>query len=152
MVHRTIPLLSVLVLGFFSRDSHAALGGDAASIEADRVALGATREIELTPAWEAHVLRAPSGGVVREYVLPGGKVFAIAWSGPVLPDLRHLLGAYFEPYVNSPRERPAQHHLRVVSNPEWVVESAGHPQSFIGRAWLPKQLPKGFDLTTVRAW
>jgi hypothetical protein len=152
MVQRTIPILCGLILGFFSLDSHAALGGDTASIEADRVALEATHEITVMPAWEIHVLRLPSGTVVREYVLRGGKVFAIVWAGPQLPSLRNLLGSYFDPYVSSPRERPAQHNLRIVATPDWVVQSAGHPQAFIGRAWLPTQLPKGFDLNTVRAW
>jgi Protein of unknown function (DUF2844) len=53
--------------------------------------------------------------------------------------------------VNSPR-RPAGHHLRVVATVDWVVQSGGHQDAFIGRAWLPKRLPTGFDLGTVRAW
>jgi hypothetical protein len=152
MMQRTIPLLCVLIFGLSPRDAQAALGGDAASIETDRVALEATHEVNITPAWEVHVLRLPSGSVVREYALRGGKVFAIAWGGPTMPDLRHLLGSYFDPYVNSPRDRPSQHHLHIVATPDWVVQSAGHPQAFIGRAWLPTQLPRGFDLATVRAW
>jgi hypothetical protein len=152
MVQRTISILCVLIFGFFSRDSRAALGGDTTSIEADRVALEATHEITVAPGWEIHLLRLPSGTVVREYVLRGGKVFAIAWGGPQLPSLRNLLGSYFEAYVNSPRDRPAQHNLHIVAGPDWIVQSAGHPQAFLGRAWLPTQLPKGFDLTTVRAW
>ena len=152
MVKQTIPILCALIFGFSQGDARAALGGNAASIEADRVALGATHEITVTPAWEVHVLRLPSGTVVREYALRGGKVFAIAWGGPTIPDLRHLLGSYFEPYVNGPRSQPSQHHLHVVATPDWVVQSAGHPQAFIGRAWLPAQLPSGFNLDTVRAW
>jgi Protein of unknown function (DUF2844) len=99
-----------------------------------------------------HALRLPSGTLVHEY-LRGGKVFAVAWGGAVLPDLRLLLGAYFEPYVQSPQSRgTGHHHMRVVATPEWVVQSAGHHESFVGRAWLPAQLPAGFDLDTVRAW
>lgn len=151
-MQRTVPFAFAFILAVSARDAHAALGGDLASIEADRVALGATHEINASGSWQIHVLRLPSGASVREYVLPSGKVFAVAWSTPVLPDLRHLLGSYFEPYVNSPRDRPAEHHMHVVATPEWVVQSAGHPQAFIGRAWLPTQLPKGFDLDSVRAW
>jgi hypothetical protein len=150
---RASPILGLLALGLLSpTEAHAALGGDAASIAADSVTLGGTREITRTAAWEVHVLRLPSGTVVREYVLRGGKVFAIAWGGPVIPNLRLLLGSYFEPYVNSPQGRASGHHLRVVATPNWVVQSAGHSPGFLGRAWLPTQLPAGFDLDTVRAW
>ena len=99
-----------------------------------------------------HVLRLQSGTVIHEY-LRDEKVFAVAWAGPVLPDLRRLLGAYFEPYVQSPQGRgTGHHHMRQVITPEWVVQSAGHHQSFLGRAWLPTQLPAELDLDTVRAW
>jgi hypothetical protein len=94
----------------------------------------------------------PSGTVVREYATHG-KVFAVAWGGPAIPDLRRLLGAYFDAYVQSPQGRATgHHHLRVVSTHDWVVQSAGHQNGFVGRAWLSNDLPAGFDLDTVRAW
>jgi hypothetical protein len=130
----------------------AALGGDRASIAADEVTLSGTRLVTAAAGWEVHELHLPSGAVVREYLSQSGKVFAIAWAGPVIPNLRLLLGPYFEPYVHSPRKRPSGHHLRVVTTPEWVVQSAGHPQGFVGRAWLPTHLPPSFVLDTVRAW
>ena len=34
--------------------------------------------------------------MVREYVNSSGTVFAIAWEGPWLPDLRQVLGDHFE--------------------------------------------------------
>jgi hypothetical protein len=152
MSTRAARVLGLLALGLACPiDARAALGGDAASIAADSVALGGTREITLAAAWEVHVLRLPSGTLVREYV-HGGRVFALAWGGPVMPNLRQLLGSYFGPYVNSPRNGPAGHHLRVVATPNWVVQSAGHQQGFLGRAWLPTDLPARFDLDTVRAW
>jgi|HubBroStandDraft_6_1064221.scaffolds.fasta_scaffold53060_3 hypothetical protein len=133
-------------------EARAALGGDATSIAADSAALGGTREIRRAGGFEVHVLRLPSGTVIHEY-LRDEKVFAVAWGGPVLPDLRRLLGAYFEPYVQSPQGRgTGHHHMRQVVTPEWVVQSAGHHQSFVGRAWLPTQLPAELDLDTVRAW
>jgi hypothetical protein len=152
MSTRAVRILGLLALGLFSPiEARAALGGDAASVAADSAALGGTREITLAATWAVHVLRLPSGTVVREYVR-NGKVFAVAWGGPVIPSLRQLLGSYFEPYVNSPRGAAAGHHLRVVATPTWVVQSAGHQQGFLGRAWLPTELPSGFDLDTVRAW
>jgi hypothetical protein len=148
---RVLRRLGLLALCLAAPSAYADLGGDVASIAADNAVLGGTREITHMPNWEVHALRLPSGTLVREYVFPNGKVFAVAWGGPVIPNLRRLLGAYFEPYVNSPRDRPADHHMRVVATPDWVVQSGGHHQAFVGRAWLT-QLPAGFDLDTVRAW
>jgi hypothetical protein len=153
MPPRAARVLVCLAVGIAApSEARAALGGDAASIAIDSATLGGTRAIQGAVGWEVHALRLPSGTLVHEY-LRGGKVFAVAWGGPVLPDLRLLLGAYFEPYVQSPQSRgTGHHHMRVVATPEWVVQSAGHHESFVGRAWLPMQLPPGFDLDTVRAW
>lgn len=129
----------------------ASLGGNAASIASDSTALGGTHTIERAAGWEVHVLRLPFGVVVREY-LHGETVFAVAWSGRTLPNLRQLLGTYFEPYVESPRAHGAHHHRREVTTPDWVVQSVGHHGGFLGRAWLRNALPAGFDLETLRAW
>jgi len=132
--------------------AHASLGGDAASIANDTAALEASREITRTAGIEVHVLHLRSGTTVHEYAVHG-KVFAVAWGGPVIPDLRRLLGSYFDAYVNSPQGRGTGHHnMRVVQTHDWVVQSAGHQNGFVGRAWLTNDVPAGFDLATVRAW
>jgi hypothetical protein len=145
-----------LLLGFLGvvapAEARGALGGDAASVTADCAALEATHEVTRAGSWEKHVLHLSSGTVVHEY-LRDGKVFAVAWAGTVLPDFRRLLGAYFEPYVKSPQGTgTGQHHMRVVATRDFVVQSGGHHRAFLGRAWLPAELPTGFDLQTVRAW
>jgi len=146
-------ILGSLVLGMTCpRPARAALGGDTASVAADSATLGGTRQVTREAGWELHELRLPSGTRVREY-LRDGKVFAVAWAGPVMPSLRLLLGEYFEPYTTSPPDRPSGHHLRVVTTADWVVQSAGHQGGFLGRAWLRAELPPGFDLESeVRAW
>jgi hypothetical protein len=144
----TLGLLVLLLAG----PAHAALGGDATSITNDTAAFHASREITRTAGLEIHALRLRSGTTVREYVAHG-KVFAVAWGGPVIPDLRRLLGSYFDAYVRNPQGRGTGHHnMRVVRTRDWVVQSAGHPNGFVGRAWLTNELPAGFDLATVRAW
>jgi hypothetical protein len=149
MTPRNALGLLVLVL---AGPAHAALGGDTASIASETTALEASREITRTAGIEIHVLHLRSGTTVHEYAAHG-KVFAIAWGGPVIPDLRRLLGSYFDAYVNSPQGRGTGHHtMRVVQTPEWVVQSGGHQNGFVGRAWLSNALPAGFDLATVRAW
>jgi Protein of unknown function (DUF2844) len=152
MPFRHLSSLVGLALCIAAPVVHASLGGDATSIASDSVALGGSRTVERMAGWEVHVLRLPSGVVVREY-LHGETVFAVAWSGRTLPNLRRLLGAYFEPYVESTQGHGAHHHhRRVVTTPDWVVQSVGHHGGFFGRAWLRNALPSGFDLETLRAW
>ena len=84
-----------------------------------------------------------TGTVVHEFVDAGGTVFAVAWSGPFLPDLRELLGASF------PALQESAAHGRTsalsINRPDLVLVSAGHMRAFEGRAWLPTSLPAGFD-------
>jgi Protein of unknown function (DUF2844) len=143
-------ILVVLTLAL-PKGALASLGGDTASVADDSAFLRATRLVTRAATWELHELRLSSGTRVREYV-SAGTVFAVAWSGPAIPDLRRLLGSYFDRYVNSPRAWTAGHHMRVVATSEWVVQSAGHQDGFIGRAWLPGRLPNGFEREAIRAW
>jgi hypothetical protein len=148
----SLSWLAAAALCMAAPSAHASLGGNAASIASDSSALGGTHTMERVAGWEVHVLRLPFGVVVREY-LHGDTVFAVAWSGRALPNLRQLLGAYFEPYVESPQDHGAHHHhRRAVTTPDWVVQSVGHHGGFLGRAWLRNALPPGFDLETLRAW
>ena len=48
-----------------------------------------------------------NGTRVQEFVTPAGLVFAVNWRGPVLPDLRALLGDYmgiFQRYTDAARQ------------------------------------------------
>jgi hypothetical protein len=59
-----------------------------------------------------HELQAPTGTKVREYLGNDGKVFAVSWQGPFRPNLRQLLGAYYDTYMKAARAarpRPGQH-------------------------------------------
>ena len=55
---------------------------------------GEVRE-EAHSGYKLHKITTPDGAVVREYVSPEGKVFAISWHARVIPDLAQLLGSYF---------------------------------------------------------
>ncbi len=147
---RVWGLLSILLAAL---PGWAALGGDVESIEADQVHLQGTRKTTVGPAFTVHEIQAASGITVREYLSPSGQVFAIVWQGPWLPDLRQLLGKYFDPYVEGQREqnvsrvgrRPLQ-----VERPGLVVQSGGHPRWFEGRAYIPELLPAGVGLDAIR--
>jgi hypothetical protein len=122
----------------------AALGGDAASVEADRTALEAAAAPEVTtPAYSIVELRTASGTLVREFLSPAGRVFAVAWSGPALPDLRQLLGGHFDAYTAALRaQRPGAGRAEVREN-DLVVQSGGQMRNFFGRAYLRSLMPQG---------
>jgi len=48
-----------------------------------------------------HELEATTGTKVREYLDGEGKVFAVAWQGPFRPNLRELLGSYYETFLKA---------------------------------------------------
>ena len=131
-----------------------ALGGRAASVDADRVRVqGALMRIERNDAYALHEIRSASGTMIREYVNPSGVVFAVAWDGPWLPDLRQVLGDQFDRYqaVMQTRQRGRSGRGAVViDEPGLVVQMSGHPRAFKGRAYLPAQLPAGLGLESIR--
>jgi len=91
-----------------------------------------------------------SGTVVREYTDAAGKVFAVSWSGPTLPDLRTLLGDKFTALTDAAGKRTqAGHSQLALSQSDVVIVSNGHMRSFAGHAFIPSALPAGFDTTTI---
>jgi hypothetical protein len=127
----------------------AALGGDATSVEADRVRVAG--ELHVTPVadYAVHEIRTPSGLVIHEYLSASGKVFAVSWRGPGIPDLPQLLGPYAaEVQQATPRPHFNHHHLGV-QTANVVVESNGHLNTFLGRAWVPALLPPNFSLNDL---
>jgi hypothetical protein len=88
-----------------------------------------------------------SGGTsVSEYVTANNRVFAVAWEGPFLPDLKQMLGTYFQAAVTEAQRAPKAGRARLgVEQPDVVIESQGRMRAFHGRAWLPQLLPAGFD-------
>lgn len=91
-----------------------------------------------------------SGTVVREYVAAGGAVFAVSWNGPFVPDLRTLLGAHFDTMTKQAARTPhAGHSQFTLKQSDVVIESGGHMRAYVGRAWIPDQLPAGFATADI---
>ena len=132
----------------------AALGGDAASVDADRVRIqGALMRIVRTDSYALHEIRSASGTMIREYVSPSGTVFAVVWQGPWLPDLRQVLGAHFDRYETAMRSARRQRKARgvvAIDQPDLVVQMSGHQRSFFGRAYVPALLPQGVQVEAIR--
>ena len=129
----------------------AALGGDVASVQADQAHINASHYVSQTNGYAVHELHSPTGSVVREFVSSSGKVFAIAWQAPSPPDLRQLLGPYFDEFQKAAalNHKPGRAPL-VVQHSGLVVQLGGHLRSFTGRAYLPDQLPSGMQTEEIR--
>jgi len=149
---KILLMSSVFVVGT-SFPAWAALGGDVASVQADQVHMQGTRRVTTAAAYTVHEIQGASGTVVREYVSSEGKVFAVAWQGPWLPDMRQLLGNCFDQYTAAIKSQSGGRIGRrplVIEQPGLTVEIAGHSRSFTGRAYIPEQMPSSVGAEAIR--
>jgi hypothetical protein len=148
------PLLVIgSLFAMASLPAWAALGGDLSTVQADQVHMRGSLRTTVAAAYTVHEIESTSGVVVREYVSSAGKVFAIAWQGPWPPDMRQLLGSYFDPYIQAARARSGPGMARrplMIEQPGLVVQVGGHPRSFVGRAYIPDQLPSNVTAEEIR--
>jgi len=126
--------------------SWAALGGRPANLGPRVLAAQTHAESTGQAAYTEVENKLESGTVVHEYTDAGGTVFAVSWSGPFLPNLKEILGVHFDTMVEQARKAPrsGRSHFRLKQS-DLVIVSDGHMGSFEGRAWLPSQLPPGFN-------
>jgi hypothetical protein len=132
---------------------------------AARAALGATREDLLRDAaalqmtrvtitsrehYDVHEMISTDGTSVRAYVEPGGKVFAVTWSGRVQPDLRVVLGPYYARYLEAARAPHPSHHVLTLTAPDLVLSVVKLPRGFAGHAHLPSLVPAGTSVDALR--
>jgi hypothetical protein len=127
----------------------AALGGDSASVAEDLKALHGTLTVATAPAYQIHELALASGGV-REYVAPSGTVFAVTWNARKAPDLRQLLGSYFERYAAEARVHRTGHHLLSIDTPDFVASAVLSQRGSRGRAILRALVPGGVTNEELR--
>jgi hypothetical protein len=134
--------------------SWAVLGGDVTTIQADQTRLRAQRRALVTAqAGAAHELQLAGGSTIRQFVNAQGTVYAIAWSTRLKPDFTQLLGrhaAQFDAGVASQARAPGLKRQAIVDSGDLVVESAGRPGAFVGRAWLKSLLPSGTRTDAIR--
>ena len=146
---RVAPYLATLLLACASI-GHAALGGLPGPFNsADSRAVSG---VSVTaPNYVRRETTLASGTLVREYISATGTVFAVAWEGPVLPDLKSLLGKYFAILVAETTKVPKAGHSSVaIEQQEVFIYSGGRMRAFEGAAWIPAQLPAGFSADDVR--
>lgn len=149
---RTALLLVVLASCLAFGIARAELGGDRSSVLADATSLQGVVQSSTPGPYSVQQILAPSGVLVREYLSAQGRVFAVSWTGPVVPNLAGLLGHYYAPYAAALAARsPAE--LRRSADivlPDLVVQSSGHLRAYSGRAYLTQQLPAGVALEQIQ--
>ncbi len=128
----------------------AALGGDAASVDDDIAKMKG--QVRATPAsgYTVSEITLSSGTVVSEYVSSQGKVFAVTWSGMVIPDLQQTLGTYFEQYKAAAAAPHSGHNHLTVRQSDLVVTSSGHMRAWKGKAYVPSLLPPNFSPDDIK--
>ncbi len=133
-----------------SQSATAALGGDAATVVADQAHVNGKLVVSRTQKYTMHEIRAPSGTAVREFASPAGTVFGVAWSGPTMPDLRQVLGPYFDQYIAAAAAQRRRRGPVLIEQPGLVVQSGGHMRAFVGKAYVPDAVPQGVALDEIR--
>jgi hypothetical protein len=129
---------------------HAVLGGSPEPFDAESVALQPVVSIAAANTVRRET-KLKSGTRVREYISSAGLVFAVAWDGPVQPNLKQLLGKYFDTLVAEAQRVPSAGRSSIaVERPEVVIQSSGRMRAFEGAAWIPAALPAGFSANDVR--
>ena len=142
------PLSILLLLTAFP--VCAELGGDAGSVEADRVHMNAEVRMQRATKFSVHELQTPGGTTIREYVAPTGRVFAVAWTGPQMPDLQQLFGGYFESLKKAASRKPSERGPLRIDEPTLVVDSGGHMRAFHGRAYDPRLVPADVFIAEIQ--
>ena len=131
--------------------ARASLGESRASVAVDHRALhGTALTVSATQAYEVHEMTTADGGRIRQFVGPGGRVFAVTWSGRFQPDLQQLLAAHYAAYLAAARAHRGGHHLLSVSTPQLVLDVVQLPRGFAGSAHLPALLPAGVKPEELR--
>lgn len=147
--------LSLLIVGsspLWAGPALAALGSDASSIQAEATEWHGVVSSEYLQQYDLWEISTESGMRVREYLGRDGIVFAVSWSGPVLPDLQQLLGTHYPEYTAglAALTQPGLRRSLRLASPNLVVESGGHLRAFAGRAYLPAQIPAGLSAAELR--
>jgi hypothetical protein len=96
--------------------------------------------------YRVHEIQLPTGTVLREFVAPGGNVFAVAWTGPAKPDLRQTLGKYFDTAVSASKPKFSDRRHLQFQQGDLIVEGRGHMRAMSGRAYLASAIPSGVNL------
>lgn len=123
----------------------AELGGNAASVQTDQVQMkaGAIHSATTGAKFSMQQYQTSNGCTIKEFMTPSGTVFAVRWEGPLMPNLRQLLGQYFSDYVNAAKNHHGSHSHFSIQQSDLVMQSMGYMRAFSGIAYIPSLMPAG---------
>jgi Protein of unknown function (DUF2844) len=130
--------------------AEAGLGQPESAVQADAVQLKGSIKATEHAGYRVQEIQLPSGTLVREFVGSDGNVFAVAWNGPTVPNLRQTLGQYFDNFVAAAQAKHGDHHHLQIQQSDLVVQTVGHMRAFSGRAYLPQAVPAGVSIGDLR--
>jgi|ERR1039458_8939975 hypothetical protein len=143
-------LLSFLVLAL-PLPAMAVLGDTAASVLTDQARMKGTLHSVDARTYVVHEIVVPTGTIVREMVSPAGAVFGVAWEGQFPPDLRQLMGPYYDQAKQAAAQQPRRGRVPLaVDTPGLVVHQTGHMRSYRGQAYIPQLVPQGIQSSDIR--
>jgi Protein of unknown function (DUF2844) len=145
-VKKCVFPIVLLIAALSPRIAAAALGEPETSLQTEGARLHASITVSQHENYQLHELQLTSGTVVREFAGSDGKVFAVAWSGPTVPNLREILGQYFDSYATAAKAPHSGHHHLQIRQNDLVVQAGGHMRSFSGVAYLPQAVPSGVNV------
>lgn len=142
---RARQIVCGVAAAFASVPALAALGGNSASIETDRVAVrGITHTVTQMQSYDRHDISTADGLQLHEYADRSGRVFAVTWQGRAVPDLRTLLGQHYAEYASAARApRPGGHHVFAARSGHLLIQIMRLQRGFIGDARVPELVPPG---------
>lgn len=129
----------------------AALGGTADTVQSDQIKMkAAARSTKSVANYTVQEMETAAGTTVREYVSASGKIFGVAWRGPVVPDLQQLLGQYFSTLSDKTAAKYSNHAQMRVQKDDVVIHSSGHMRAFAGQAYLSSAMPQGVSAADIQ--
>lgn len=133
--------------------AYGSLGEKYTSVTTDQARLKATLNSTVRSSYTDHVITQDSGLVVHEYANSDTTVFAVAWQGPVMPNLEQLLGTYFSSFVSARQGKTtsagglSQFHSQ---QSDLVIHSSGRLGAFSGIIYVPSLVPSGVNAESLQ--
>lgn len=150
--HRKMSmLLSFALFAALALPAWGELGANVSSVQADQAKLKGSLKVTSSANYQIHEIQTAQGTTVREYVSPSGTVFGVAWQGQFAPDLRQLLGSYFDEYMQAAAQtRKTGRGPVTIQTSDLVVQRGGHMRFLVGRAYLPQMVPQGVSADEIK--
>lgn len=147
-MHALLRVLATAAGVMIASQAHATLGEkiDSGSVSQSRLVASTATITQGSYTDNARTLE--SGVVIHEYSRADGTVFAVAWKGKVMPDMKELLGTYFSQYIKRDNSTPQAGGLSQLSTTgsDLVVSSSGRLGAFSGLIYVPSLVPAGVDV------